>query len=134
MTRGRDDDSADEIGRAYDCYAHALYHYALMVLADAEAAADAIQQVFLGMLRRQDARVEDVERYLRRAVRNECFSALRARQRECAVAVDAPMLEAVAGADDRPEDRIAIERASRALLPEQREVIHLKAFEGWTFQ
>lgn len=59
---------------------------------------------------------------------------LRARRRERAVVVDAPMLEAAAAPDDRPDERIAIERAIRALAPEQREVIHLKVFEGWTFR
>jgi RNA polymerase sigma-70 factor (ECF subfamily) len=35
---------------------------------------------------------------------------------------------------DDPDLRIAIERALRALPPEQREVVHLKAFDGMTFQ
>jgi RNA polymerase sigma-70 factor (ECF subfamily) len=34
---------------------------------------------------------------------------------------------------DRPDDRLALEKALRALPPEQREVIHLKVFEGHSF-
>ena len=134
MTRGRDDEAAEGIGRAYDRYAPDLYRYALMILADREAAADTVQQVFLAVLRRPAGDVDDIERYLRRAVRNECYSALRSRRRERVSVVDAPILEAVAAAADRPDERIALNRAIRSLPPEQREVVHLKVFEGRTFQ
>jgi RNA polymerase sigma-70 factor (ECF subfamily) len=43
------------------------------------------------------------------------------------------MLERLAADDDRPDERIAIEQALRRIPPEQREVVHLKAFEGLTF-
>ena len=82
MARGRDEDSSEQIGRAYDRYARDLYRYALMILADRDAAADTVQQVFLAVLGRPAGEVDDVERYLRRAVRNECYSALRSRRRE----------------------------------------------------
>ena len=44
-----------------------------------------------------------------------------------------PLLEVV-GPDDRPDERLALESAIRDLPPDQREVLHLHAFEGMTFK
>jgi RNA polymerase sigma-70 factor, ECF subfamily len=120
------------IGQLYDRYGAALYRYAVMVLADPAGAADVVQTVFMSLLR-QRARPEFDERYLRRAVRNECFSALRKRRRDV-LASAAPILETVSAESDRPDERLALEQALRELPPEQREVVHLKVFEGMTFQ
>jgi len=128
MPRPRDD---EWIGQLYDRYGVALYRYAVMVLADPAAAADAVQTVFVGLLRRREPPDSD-ERYLRRAVRNECFSVLR-RRRHDVLAAATPILEAVEAGRDCPDERLALERALRALPPEQREVVHLKVFEGMTF-
>jgi RNA polymerase sigma-70 factor, ECF subfamily len=133
MTAGPPDDGpADWLGVLYDRYADALYRYAMMILANPAAASDAVQQVFLGLARRPAGHVRSDERYLRRAVRNECYSALRRRRRDMTVS-DAPLLEAVAATEEHPEDRLAIEAAIRTLPAEQREVLHLKVFEGLTF-
>ena len=72
--------------------------------------------------------------YLRRAVRNECYSVMRTRRRDIVVAVDAPLLERVQAADDRPDEKLALEQALGQLPAEQREVVHLKVWEGLTFQ
>ena len=129
MTRPTGD---DWIGPLYDRYGASLYRYAVMVLADPAAAADVVQAVFVSLLRRR-ASPEFDERYLRRATRNECFSALRKRRRDV-LAGAGPMLEAVEGRRDGHDNRIAVEQALRELPPEQREVVHLKVFEGMTFQ
>jgi RNA polymerase sigma-70 factor, ECF subfamily len=143
MTRPSD----EWVGQLYDRYGAALYRYALMVLADPAGAADVVQTVFVGLLRRWRPPSldslgtalsivegpESCERYLRRAVRNECFSALRRRRRDV-LAAAVPMLEAVEAGRDRPDERLALEQALRVLPPEQREVVHLKVFEGMTFQ
>jgi RNA polymerase sigma-70 factor, ECF subfamily len=121
----------DWVGRAYDRYADTLYRYAVMILADCDEAADAVHRVFVGLLGRRRADVEQLAHYLRRATRNECYSRLRRRAREGRV--DATFLEPIASPDD-PDLRIAVERALRALPAEQREVVHLKVFEGLTFQ
>jgi RNA polymerase sigma-70 factor (ECF subfamily) len=128
MTRPSD----EWIGQLFDRYGAALYRYALMVLTDPADAADVVQTVFVGLLRRR-APPEFDERYLRRAVRNECFSSLRRRRRDV-LAGAAPILEAVEACRDRPDERLALERALRELPAEQREVVHLKVFEGMTFQ
>jgi len=131
--RPPDDGQADWIGALYDEYAEALFRYAVMILADAAAASDAVHQVFLGIARQQAGQIRSDERYLRRAVRNECYSALRRRRREMATG-DESLLESVAAIDEKPEDRLAIEAAIRTLPVDQREVLHLKVFEGLTFQ
>jgi RNA polymerase sigma-70 factor, ECF subfamily len=129
MPRPSDD---EWIGLLYDRHGAALYRYAVMVLADPAGAADVVQTVFVSLLR-QRGRPDCDDRYLRRAVRNECFSALRRRQRDV-LASASPILEAVEAGRDRPDERLAIERALRELPPDQREVVHLKVFEGMTFQ
>jgi RNA polymerase sigma-70 factor, ECF subfamily len=126
------DEPGDRIGRLYDQYAAGLYRYALIVLADPAAAADAVQQVFVGLLR-GSAVVESDERYLRRAVRNECFSTFRRRRRDPDGA-RGTLLEAVPGRPDNPDERVAIEQAMRALSPVQREIVYLKVYEGLTFE
>ena len=79
--RPRGGNPGDRIGELYDRFAAGLYRYALMILADPAAAGDAVQQVFVALLR-LDRSIESDERYLRRAVRNECYSTLRRRQRD----------------------------------------------------
>jgi RNA polymerase sigma-70 factor, ECF subfamily len=125
-------DPGDRIGEVYDRFGPGLYRYALMILADPGTAADVVQQVFVGLIRARST-VDSDERYLRRAVRNECFSALRRRRRDPEHA-DGPLLESISDRDDRPDERVAIEQAMRALPAEQREVVHLKVYEGLTFQ
>ena len=45
-----------------------------------------------------------------------------------------PLLELVASERVDHAERLALEGAIRQLPPEQREVVHLHVFEGWTFQ
>lgn len=132
MTRRSEGDAAAEtIGRLYDRFADGLYRYAVMILADRDAAADAIQQVFAALVARR-RRIDDEERYLRRAVRNECFSQLRARSMRARLS-DTPFLEPATASVD-PAERLALEQAIRMLPADQREALHLKVFEGLTFR
>jgi RNA polymerase sigma-70 factor (ECF subfamily) len=123
-------DRRARIENLYDAHGPSLYRYAVMLLADAAAAEDVVQQVFAAVLR-QRGPIENEAHYLRRAVRNECYSVLRARR---SAPLSGPLLESIADAPDDPDERLALERAIRELPPEQREVIHLHVFEGWTFQ
>jgi RNA polymerase sigma-70 factor (ECF subfamily) len=118
------------VGRLYDRHGAALYRYALLILADPAAAEDAVQQVFAAVLTARRV-IEQDERYLRRAVRNECYSSLR--RRRSSVTGEGAMLEA-ATPDDRREERLALDAALRALPADQREVLHLHVYEGLTFQ
>jgi RNA polymerase sigma-70 factor, ECF subfamily len=135
MTGPRRDASSDRLADLYDRFAASLFRYAVMVLADRGAAADAVQQVFLKLAQVWAGQAGEAdERYLRRAVRNQCYSVLRSRRRNIVVAVDAKLLELVEGFDERPAERLALEQALRELPPGQREVVHLKVWEGMTFQ
>jgi RNA polymerase sigma-70 factor, ECF subfamily len=119
----------------YARFGASLHRYALMILANRQDSEDAVQQVFARLLRgRAVVKPDAVESYLRTAVRNECFSQLRLRQRRSTES-DETLLEAVASEpDSRPDERLALEAALRELPADQREVVHLKAFEGLTFQ
>ena len=78
------------------------------------------------------AAIEKDAHYLRRAVRNECYSMLRHRSVRDAHA--GALLEVAAGPDERPEERLALEGALKSLPPEQREVVHMHVYEGLTFR
>jgi RNA polymerase sigma-70 factor, ECF subfamily len=124
-----------EAGRLYDAYGASLYRYALMILASREGAEDVIQQVFAALLNTRRRQIDDEERYLRRAVRNACYSALRHQKVRRGRTADETLLEVAAEAPAvSEEDRIALAEAIRELPPDQREVIHLHIFEGRTFK
>jgi RNA polymerase sigma-70 factor (ECF subfamily) len=128
----------DDLGGLYDRPVPSLYRYALLILADPAAAEDVVQDVFAAVVRRGISDVRSSEAYLQRAVRNGCYSVLRRRRRtvraDDASERDPLLLEAMTTSADRPEERLAFEHALRRLPPDQREVVHLKVFEGWTFQ
>jgi RNA polymerase sigma-70 factor (ECF subfamily) len=138
MTGLRRDGSRERLAALYDTWAASLFGYAALILVDRAAAADAVHQVFLKLTRAgftiDERSPAMAAAYLRRAVRNECYSRLRAKKRSIVVAVDAHLLELVEGLDDRPAERLALEQALGELPVEQREVVHLKIWEGLTFQ
>lgn len=130
MRRASEDPTA-KAGRLYDEYGASLYRYAVMLLADPAAAEDAVHQVFASLLKIGASSIEQDANYLRRAVRNECYSMLRKRVGRGQVEKD--FLELRHDVLTRPEERIALQDALRTLPPEQREVVHLHVFEGLTF-
>lgn len=133
MAERSSDEEQHGVGRLYDRHGPPLYRYALMLLADAAAAEDAVQQVFAALLKPGAAPLEREQHYLRRAVRNECYSMLRKREVR-GDGEDHPLLEAVDPTAASPDERMALEAALRALPAEQREAVHLHVFEGMTFQ
>ena len=120
------------LGELYDEFGPRLYRYALLILADAAAAEDAVQETFYELARVAGQRPDVVNvAYATRAIRNRCFSLLRRRRR--APSPIAPLLEpCVPGASE--EERLMLEQALRALPLEQREVVLLKVYEGMTLQ
>ena len=134
MTGPRRDASSDRLADLYDHFAGTLFRHAAMILADRVAAADVVQNVFLKLAKAGSGRDVEWPAYLRRAVRNECYSVMRTRRRDIVIAIDAPLLESVEGVEERPAERLALEQALQQLPAEQREVVHLKVWEGMTFQ
>jgi len=126
------DTASERAERLYGELGADLYRYAVMLVADPASAEDAIQQVFAALLR-HSGDLQNEAHYMRRAVRNECYSMLRSRVRR-KEEPERPLLEPVASEGVNQAERIALESAIRQLPPEQREVVHLHVFEGWTFQ
>lgn len=124
------------VEKVYDEHGQRLYRYALMILASHEAAQDAVQEAFTKLLRRRrgEPDLANLAAYLHTAVRNECYSQLRRRRREPQASQDPAFLEALEPTGHDETERLGLERALGALSPEQREVVHLKVYEGWTFQ
>jgi RNA polymerase sigma-70 factor, ECF subfamily len=134
----RPQDAREQLAAIYDAFADGLYRRALMIVADPAAAEDAVQQAFvkLAAMRRPLNELASAQAYLCAAVRNECYRIL-ARMRPNLTEVEPPgpaLLEPVDAALAADDERRKIEAALRALPPEQREVVHLKVYENWTFQ
>ena len=106
-----------------------MYRYALLVLGDESAAEDAVQETFCDLIRA--ARHQEITAaYAFGAVRNRCFSMLRRRRWGQGKAV---LLEPLSP-DASEEERLMLDQALRGLPLEQREVIYLKVFEGYTLR
>jgi RNA polymerase sigma-70 factor (ECF subfamily) len=126
-------DPSEPLATWYDEHGPRLYRYALLLLANREAAEDAVHEAFVrlgaALARRHPPAISFG--YLAVIVRNECYSVLRRRKRR---AEDpAPVVEPVSP-EASEEERLIVDAALRALPAEQREVIYLKVFEGLTFQ
>ena len=135
MPERSSNDLTSLVGRLYDQHGAALYRYALMLLADSAAAEDAVQQVFASILATgMAATIQRDREYLRRGVRNACYSMLRRRVTRAEVGDGAPILEQIPGAGGTPDERVLLEQALRELTVDQREVVHLHVYEGLTFQ
>jgi len=120
---------------AYDRYGGKLFQYALMVLANREGAEDAVQQVFGQMtaMGKRVLEIEAMERYLRRAVRNECYKVLKKGQKAEPMS-DGALLVIEDTREGEAEEQAQIEEILRQLPAEQREVVHLKLYEGRSFR
>ena len=125
--------TTDPLAELYDLHGATLFRYALMILADAAAAEDAVQETFVHLARalHRQPPPDVTYAYLATAVRNECFSMQRRRRRRPEEPL--PLLEREA-ADASEEERLILDGALAALPAEQREVMYLKVFEGLTFQ
>jgi len=120
--------ASERAERLYGGLGADLYRYAVMLLADPASAEDAIQQVFAALLRHSGDLQNDAH-YMRRAVRNECYSMLRGgvRRKE---EPGRPLLDALASEGVNHAERLALEDAIRELPAEQREVAHLHGSRG----
>lgn len=128
-------DPREVLAAAYDAHAEGMFRHAVMILGDAAAAEDAVQQAFVKLLRmgRRVLAIESLEAYVRTAVRHECYRHV-TRRRETSVARVGPLLEAVSPEWIDDEERLLLESALQSLPPEQREVVHLKVYEQCTFR
>jgi RNA polymerase sigma-70 factor (ECF subfamily) len=94
-------------------------------------AEDVVHRIFTRALGDGWIGIDDVDAYMRRAVRNECFDLLRRLRRRRTEDI-APLLEAVSAASPSRDEQVLVEQVLKVLSAEQREVVHLKVFEGHT--
>jgi RNA polymerase sigma factor (sigma-70 family) len=125
------------LAAAYDAYAGPVYRYLLTLLSDAEEADDALQEVFLGVMRRAGrGRIENVRAYLFQAARRQAVQAHRRetkRGKEAAAAATS-WIDVDGSAPGDREAAIDIDRAVGRLPVEQREVLMLRLSEEMSFR
>jgi RNA polymerase sigma-70 factor (ECF subfamily) len=126
-----------DVAALYDTHAAALYRYLVTMLGQASDAEDALQEVFLGIMRRRSPRgIRDPKAYLWCAARSQALQILRRRRkrdRERAAAA-LTWIDPDAGTPDVRELALDVDRALRQLPLEQREVIALRLGEDLTFR
>lgn len=129
-----------DLGALYDAHAQALYAYLLDLTRREADTRDALQEVFVKLARqpRLLEGVRDPRGFLLRLAHNLAIDLLRrqsTRQRhQEQLAEEAPALFAPAGDPDAALFRHALDEALAELPAEQRAVVHLKLWEGRTFE
>jgi len=132
--------SSPNLGRLYDEHAQALFAFALNLLRQEADAKDVLQDVFVRVARQPELlrEVRDERGFLLRLAHNKAIDLMRRREvRErnheelCGEAdgIFAPTTEA-----DEGTFRQQLSAALGQLPPEQRVVVHLKLWEGLTFE
>ena len=132
LAQGRETAFAD----LYDRFAPALFRVALLVLGSREEAEDAVQDVFVGLVRARQglAGVENLRAYLFTALRHATAQRAACRDRARAVPLEAVPEPASSAVSRREADSVVrLERALRTLPAEQRELVALKVDGGLTF-
>jgi|SRR3954468_4440927 RNA polymerase sigma-70 factor (ECF subfamily) len=132
--------AARDLERLYDVHGQALFAYLLNFIRHEEDTRDALQEVFFKLARNpeilQEAR--DERAFLIRLARNAAIDLMRRRSsrrehHEQFAAEKTPIF--ATGADpDEESFRLELSTALGELPPEQREVMHLKLWEGLTFE
>ena len=102
-----------------------LYRTALAILGDPSEAQDAVQEAFLAFLEKAPADLESPGAWLMRVLVNGCKSRLRLRWRRPTV----PLWEELPAPS--PQEREELEELY-ALPPQDRAVIHLHYYEGYS--
>ena len=126
----------DAFAAVYDRYERPLHRVAWTMLRSRQDAEDAVQEVFLGIVRARAAldRVENLRSYLFSALRH-AVARLAARRKTALLVMEAPpaLLPGDAAQIDAELSEL-LERGLAELPPEQREVLSLKIDGGLTFQ
>lgn len=112
-----------------------LFRFAFLRTGSRPEAEDIVQEVLLRLFRSsQDLmHIEDVERYLMRAIANRCFDYHRQRT---VTKVDIDLVKQLPQQSDDPDTQEVLRIASllESLPPEQAEVIRMKTSDNLTFR
>ena len=128
-----------QVTELYEAHALSLARLALVMLGDAAAAEDVVQDAFLGLYRRWDRLADPAaaQSYLRTSVLNGCRTALRRRARDGVLSAGAdaqaavltgPSLESAEATVTRGEEHRAVLAAIRRLPARQREALVLRYY------
>jgi RNA polymerase sigma-70 factor (sigma-E family) len=128
-----------QVADLYEAHALSLSRLALVMLGDAAAAEDVVQDAFLGLYRRWDRLADPAaaQSYLRTSVLNGCRTALRRRARHGVLSARAdaqaavltgPSLEPAEATVTRGEEHRAVLAAIRRLPARQREALVLRYY------
>jgi RNA polymerase sigma-70 factor (ECF subfamily) len=141
-----DPDLAEQVASLYSRSGVRAHQLALLLTGDRGAAEDVVQEAFLRLVGRLEegalGRAPALEAhgaldgYLLRTVRNLALNHQRKGQAaaRAEAKLGAPLLEPAPGASaPDPDERAALEQALLGLPPEQREVVHLRVWEGLSF-
>jgi RNA polymerase sigma factor (sigma-70 family) len=125
----------------YDRYSGRIYNFALRFLKNSEAAEDATQEVFVKMIRHASQFQGDAKlsTWLFSITANWCRDFLRKADNKSKESDDV-LVTLPAPADQSPdrnleqrENEVRIQRALKALTPEQREAILLSRYQGLSY-
>ncbi|MSU62029.1 MAG: RNA polymerase sigma factor [Pedosphaera sp.] len=131
---------ADELERIYDAHAQAIFGFALNLTRNEADTRDVLQDLFRRLAARPETLqgVRDERAFLLRLTHNLAIDLMRRRStRERtveAVAVEAGEVFAPASYPDELVFRRQLAEALAILPEEQRAVVHLKLWEGMTFE
>ena len=133
-------DAPFELERLYDEHAQALFAFLVNFTRNEADTHDLLQDLFVRISRQPDLlqNVSEPRGFLLRMAHNAAIDLIRrrgARQKSYDRLAD-ETIAIFASADNRDENafREAVSRALDELVPEQRAVVHLKLWEGFTFE
>jgi RNA polymerase sigma-70 factor (ECF subfamily) len=129
-----------ELERLYDEHADALFAFLLNLTRDEGDTRDALQEIFTRLATRPELfrGVQDERGFLIRLAHNLAIDLMRRRsarnRAHDALAGEPPRLFATAADPDEAGFRHQLAEALGELPPDQRAVVHLKLWEGLTFE
>jgi RNA polymerase sigma-70 factor (ECF subfamily) len=122
----------NSVKELYNSYSNDVFHYSLSILKDYEDAKDAVQEVFIQYLKKEDAfRGEcSYKTWLLTITRNYCFKKLNNKSTRMQEAGQ----EFPAAYDMNIEANISLHDALEGLSPDEYEIIYLREYAGYSYQ
>ena len=125
----------------YDRYSGRIYNFAFRFLKNAEAAEDAVQEVFVKMIRHANQFHGDAKlsTWLFSITANWCRDYLRKADNktketeDVLISLPAPLEHGPDRTLEQRENEVRVQRALQALTPEQREAILLSRYQGLSY-
>ncbi len=125
----------------YDRYSGRIYNFAFRFLKNAEAAEDAVQEVFVKMIKYANQFHGDAKlsTWLFSITANWCRDYLRKADNkskesdDVLITLPAPLEHGPDRALEQREDQLRVQRALQTLTPEQREAILLSRYQGLSY-